>query len=108
MLLTGVHGFGDDGGSRDHRGGGGGGESNDDNNNPNAAGGVSSSRANANALLFGNSGGGDIGEHQLQSRGRKRKVLNDRYLILELIGKGGFSEVYKAFDLVDMKEVALK
>lgn len=26
---------------------------------------------------------------------RDYRVLNDRYLLLELIGKGGFSEVYK-------------
>lgn len=27
---------------------------------------------------------------------RNYRVLNNRYLLLELIGKGGFSEVYKA------------
>ncbi|KAJ3040911.1 hypothetical protein HDV00_010122 [Rhizophlyctis rosea] len=36
------------------------------------------------------------------------EVLHDRYLLLEMIGKGGFSEVYKAFDLVEMQQVACK
>ena len=36
------------------------------------------------------------------------KLLNERYLVLELIGKGGFSEVYKVFDLNEMIEVACK
>lgn len=31
-----------------------------------------------------------------------------RYLILRLLGKGGYSEVYKAFDLDACKEVACK
>eukprot|EP01134_Creolimax_fragrantissima_P004906 CFRG4906T1 len=35
-------------------------------------------------------------------------VLNDRYLLLELLGKGGFSEVYKGYDLVEMRYVACK
>jgi len=29
----------------------------------------------------------------------KFKVLNNQYLILSLLGKGGYSEVYKAYDL---------
>lgn len=35
-------------------------------------------------------------------------VLQDRYLILSLLGKGGYSEVYKAFDLEMCREVACK
>jgi len=29
----------------------------------------------------------------------KFKILNNQYLILSLLGKGGYSEVYKAYDL---------
>ncbi|KAI8913206.1 tousled-like protein kinase [Gorgonomyces haynaldii] len=43
-----------------------------------------------------------------QSRFNNNPVMNERYLLLELIGKGGFSEVYKAFDLIELKEVACK
>ncbi|XP_076061798.1 tousled-like kinase isoform X3 [Oratosquilla oratoria] len=35
-------------------------------------------------------------------------VLNDRYLLLMLLGKGGFSEVHKAFDLREQRYVACK
>ncbi|KNC83527.1 TLK protein kinase [Sphaeroforma arctica JP610] len=35
-------------------------------------------------------------------------LLHNRYLLLELLGKGGFSEVYKAFDLDEMRYVACK
>lgn len=35
-------------------------------------------------------------------------VLSNRYLILSLLGKGGYSEVYKAYDLVNHIEVACK
>jgi len=35
-------------------------------------------------------------------------VLHERYLLLHLLGKGGFSEVYKAFDLFEMRIVACK
>lgn len=41
-------------------------------------------------------------------RNKQFKLLADRYLILSILGKGGFSEVYKAFDLVECKEVACK
>lgn len=35
-------------------------------------------------------------------------ILNERYLLVELLGKGGFSEVFKGFDLVEMHYVACK
>ncbi|GCC38444.1 hypothetical protein chiPu_0016958 [Chiloscyllium punctatum] len=35
-------------------------------------------------------------------------TLNDRYLLLHLLGRGGFSEVYKAFDLQEQRYVAVK
>ena len=35
-------------------------------------------------------------------------LLHNRYQVLRLLGKGGFSEVYKAFDVVSNKYVALK
>eukprot|EP01130_Rhizamoeba_saxonica_P017088 TRINITY_DN8125_c0_g1_i2.p1 TRINITY_DN8125_c0_g1~~TRINITY_DN8125_c0_g1_i2.p1 ORF type:complete len:416 (-),score=84.98 TRINITY_DN8125_c0_g1_i2:92-1339(-) len=35
-------------------------------------------------------------------------ILRDRYVLLTLLGKGGFSEVYKAFDLKHMNKVACK
>ncbi|KAJ8493093.1 hypothetical protein OPV22_014814 [Ensete ventricosum] len=35
-------------------------------------------------------------------------ILNKRYAFLNLLGKGGFSEVYKAFDLVEHRYVACK
>ncbi|GAB4819634.1 hypothetical protein N2152v2_006680 [Parachlorella kessleri] len=35
-------------------------------------------------------------------------VMHDRYLLMNLLGRGGFSEVYKAFDLVELREVACK
>ncbi len=35
-------------------------------------------------------------------------VLKQKYVLMSLLGKGGFSEVYKAFDVVDMREVACK
>ena len=38
----------------------------------------------------------------------KFPILANRYLILSLLGKGGYSEVYKAFDLENNIEVACK
>lgn len=35
-------------------------------------------------------------------------LLHERYLPLELIGVGGFAEVYKAFDLDTLGHVAVK
>ncbi|KAG8192362.1 hypothetical protein JTE90_029093 [Oedothorax gibbosus] len=43
-----------------------------------------------------------------QSRFNNHAVLNERYLLLILLGKGGFSEVHKAFDLKDQRYVACK
>ena len=34
--------------------------------------------------------------------------MKDRYIILGLLGKGGYSEVYRAYDLDQSKEVACK
>jgi len=35
-------------------------------------------------------------------------VLNNRYLLLNLLGRGGFSEVFRAFDLTSLRSVAVK
>lgn len=35
-------------------------------------------------------------------------VIGDRYLSLELLGRGGFSEVYRAYDLKENTERAIK
>jgi len=35
-------------------------------------------------------------------------VLHSRYLLLSLLGKGGYSEVYKAYDLLEHRELAIK
>lgn len=43
-----------------------------------------------------------------QSRFNNHVVLNERYLLLTLLGKGGFSEVHKAFDLKEQRYVACK
>lgn len=43
-----------------------------------------------------------------QSRFNNHVTLNERYLLLMLLGKGGFSEVHKAFDLKDQRYVACK
>jgi hypothetical protein len=42
------------------------------------------------------------------SRFNKNNILNERYLLLTLIGKGGFSEVHRAFDLREQCYVACK
>ncbi|OAY75595.1 Serine/threonine-protein kinase TOUSLED [Ananas comosus] len=42
------------------------------------------------------------------SRFNNFQILNHRYALLNLLGKGGFSEVYKAFDLVEYRYVACK
>ncbi|KAD6453350.1 hypothetical protein R6Q59_015178 [Mikania micrantha] len=42
------------------------------------------------------------------SRFNNYQILNHRYALLNLLGKGGFSEVYKAFDLVEYQYVACK
>lgn len=39
---------------------------------------------------------------------QKYPILNDQYIILSLLGKGGYSEVYKAYDLENCREVACK
>jgi len=43
-----------------------------------------------------------------QSRFNNHVTLNERYLLLTLLGKGGFSEVHKAFDLKEQRYVACK
>ncbi|KAJ6224730.1 hypothetical protein RDWZM_003275 [Blomia tropicalis] len=43
-----------------------------------------------------------------QSRFNNHVTLSERYLLLMLLGKGGFSEVHKAFDLKDQRYVACK
>ncbi|CAK0785493.1 hypothetical protein CVIRNUC_008702 [Coccomyxa viridis] len=42
------------------------------------------------------------------SRFKDNPVLAERYLLLRLLGKGGFSEVFQAYDLEGMREVAVK
>lgn len=42
------------------------------------------------------------------SRFRSRPKLHDRYVLQALLGKGGFSEVWRAYDLVELREVAVK
>jgi hypothetical protein len=43
-----------------------------------------------------------------QSQFLGNPVLGNRYLLQKLIGKGGFSEVFKAFDLTELRDVACK
>ncbi|KAK9807575.1 hypothetical protein WJX72_003134 [[Myrmecia] bisecta] len=43
-----------------------------------------------------------------ESRFNTHPVLNNRYLLLNMLGKGGFSEVYKAVDLEGARQVAIK
>jgi tousled-like kinase len=47
-------------------------------------------------------------EDESHSRFNDSPILNKRYLLLRLLGKGGFSEVFKAFDLVEFRYVACK
>jgi len=35
-------------------------------------------------------------------------VLHNRYLLLSLLGKGGYSEVYKAYELYEHRYIAIK
>ncbi|TNN67723.1 Serine/threonine-protein kinase tousled-like 2 [Liparis tanakae] len=42
------------------------------------------------------------------SQFKDQPTLNDRYLLVHLLGRGGFSEVFKAFDLTDQQYVAIK
>ncbi|XP_028823074.1 serine/threonine-protein kinase tousled-like 2 isoform X1 [Denticeps clupeoides] len=42
------------------------------------------------------------------SQFKDHPTLNERYLLLHLLGRGGFSEVYKAFDLTEQRYVAVK
>jgi hypothetical protein len=42
------------------------------------------------------------------SRFSGQPMLHQRYVLLQLLGRGGFSEVHKAFDLVDLRFVAVK
>ncbi|CAB1434509.1 unnamed protein product [Pleuronectes platessa] len=42
------------------------------------------------------------------SQFKDHPTLNDRYLLLYLLGRGGFSEVFKAFDITEQRYVAIK
>jgi len=42
------------------------------------------------------------------SRFNQHPLLGGRYVLMNMLGRGGFSEVYKAFDVVEMREVACK
>jgi hypothetical protein len=46
--------------------------------------------------------------HEDHSRFNKTNLLNERYLLLSLISKGGFSEVHRAFDFHEQRYVACK
>lgn len=35
-------------------------------------------------------------------------MLNNKYQLLSLLGKGGYSEVYKAYDIENLRYVACK
>jgi len=39
---------------------------------------------------------------------KSKRKLNDRYVLMSQLGKGGFSEVWRAFDLNAVQEVAVK
>uniref|UniRef100_A0A158Q729 Protein kinase domain-containing protein n=1 Tax=Elaeophora elaphi TaxID=1147741 RepID=A0A158Q729_9BILA len=47
-------------------------------------------------------------QYEESSRYKDHELLNRRYLLLSLLGKGGFSEVWRAFDLDENKYVACK
>lgn len=47
-------------------------------------------------------------EDEDASRFRGHRVMANRYLLLKMVGKGGFSEVYKSFDLTEFRQVAVK
>ncbi|KAI0985427.1 hypothetical protein GJ496_005444 [Pomphorhynchus laevis] len=47
-------------------------------------------------------------DHQKNSRFHNGCMLNDRYLLLSMLGRGGFSEVHKAFDCREQHYVACK
>ncbi|XP_048579871.1 serine/threonine-protein kinase tousled-like 2 isoform X2 [Nematostella vectensis] len=47
-------------------------------------------------------------QHEDNSRFKNHPKLNNQYLLLSLLGKGGFSEVYKGYDLVNHRYVACK
>ncbi|XP_031560993.1 serine/threonine-protein kinase tousled-like 2 [Actinia tenebrosa] len=47
-------------------------------------------------------------QHEDDSRFNNHPQLNGRYLLLQLLGKGGFSEVYKGYDLFEHQYVACK
>ncbi|KAG8432425.1 hypothetical protein GDO86_016902 [Hymenochirus boettgeri] len=42
------------------------------------------------------------------SQFKDHPTLNERYLLLHLLGRGGFSEVYKSFDLYEQRYAAVK
>ncbi|CAD8160994.1 unnamed protein product [Paramecium pentaurelia] len=47
-------------------------------------------------------------QHAKFKRTDQYPVIGERYILLSLLGKGGFSEVYKGYDLKEMKHVACK
>ncbi|KAG7337849.1 serine/threonine protein kinase [Nitzschia inconspicua] len=47
-------------------------------------------------------------EAEDSSRFNHRPKLHDRYVLDSLLGKGGFSEVWRAYDLKELREVAVK
>ena len=47
-------------------------------------------------------------QNEDNSRFKDHTTLNDRYLLLTLLGKGGFSEVHKAYDLKEQRYTACK
>ncbi|KRX00147.1 Protein kinase-like domain [Pseudocohnilembus persalinus] len=51
----------------------------------------------------------ELNSRFIKKNGQELGILgNGQYQILSLLGKGGFSEVYKAFDLENLREVAIK